>query len=214
MDNRLSLLPENVAVLYDAELLNVGKYGNFHINNRGYISVSLRGSSKHPFLHRVLMEEYLGRPLLRAEIVHHKNHNPLDNRIENLQVVSEEEHRQLHDMVAGKVAVSCPGCGKVRHFYYSHSLDAKDRTCINCRSKKANDLFTGHIIHFWFIFEPVGLVGPFNSRRELNENRPGMLKKNYAPITYNTREDTFFRNAGRIPDEAKELIRQRAAKGT
>lgn len=46
--------------------------------------------------HRLVMEQSLGRKLLPTEIVHHINHNPLDNRIENLQVVSRSEHNDLH----------------------------------------------------------------------------------------------------------------------
>lgn len=30
------------------------------------------------------------------EVVHHKNHNPRDNRPENLQVMSREDHSRLH----------------------------------------------------------------------------------------------------------------------
>ena len=28
--------------------------------------------------------------------VHHKNHNPLDNRVSNLQVIRASQHRKLH----------------------------------------------------------------------------------------------------------------------
>lgn len=46
--------------------------------------------------HRLVMEAYLGRKLRNDEVVHHINHNKLDNRVENLRVMSNEEHMALH----------------------------------------------------------------------------------------------------------------------
>ena len=38
--------------------------------------------------HRLIVAQALGRPLLRSETVHHENHDPTDNRIENLTLFS------------------------------------------------------------------------------------------------------------------------------
>lgn len=54
-------------------------------NTRGYV-----------YEHRLVMENYLGRQLLQDEHVHHKNRLRWDNRLENLEVLKNTEHSQLH----------------------------------------------------------------------------------------------------------------------
>ena len=59
----------------------------------------------HKKEHRWIMEKFLKRSLSKNELVHHINHNKLDNRIENLMIVSREEHPHLHNKLVSKVFV-------------------------------------------------------------------------------------------------------------
>lgn len=46
--------------------------------------------------HRYVMEQHLGRMLERNEHVHHINGDKLDNRLENLVVLTKAAHHALH----------------------------------------------------------------------------------------------------------------------
>ena len=45
---------------------------------------------------RALMANKIGRLLTRSEHVHHINGDKMDDRIENLQILSPSEHGRLH----------------------------------------------------------------------------------------------------------------------
>jgi predicted nucleic acid-binding Zn ribbon protein len=75
------------------------------------------GRSHSRFVHRIVMEEHLGRSLETWEIVHHRNGDTKDNRVENLEVMTQAEHRRLHGGPRGPFPErrvprrSCPVCG-------------------------------------------------------------------------------------------------------
>lgn len=66
-------------------LILVGK-GEPMANNNGYVPE-----------HRLVMAEHLGRPLKRSEHVHHCNGDILDNRLENLEILSLSDHTKHHN---------------------------------------------------------------------------------------------------------------------
>lgn len=57
----------------------------------GYLRVS-----NGEYVHRLVMEEYLGRKLRKDEHVHHIDGNVANNLISNLEVVTNSSHRKLH----------------------------------------------------------------------------------------------------------------------
>lgn len=65
--------------------------------NQGYRRYTRRGDkNKGKYEHVLIMEGLIGRRLASDEVVHHKNGNKLDNRVENLELLTRAEHINLH----------------------------------------------------------------------------------------------------------------------
>lgn len=60
---------------------------------KGYYRISI--DSKIYEVHRLVWETFVG-PIEDGYVIHHKNHIKADNRLENLELLSEDEHRKLH----------------------------------------------------------------------------------------------------------------------
>jgi len=68
--------------------------GNGYTDGHGYKMRSINGQEVRE--QRFIMEQHLERQLSADEIVHHINENKLDNRIENLGILTRSEHAKLH----------------------------------------------------------------------------------------------------------------------
>jgi hypothetical protein len=47
--------------------------------------------------HRLVVAQAIGRPLTRTEVVHHVNHDPQDNRLENLELFANNRDHKLYE---------------------------------------------------------------------------------------------------------------------
>jgi hypothetical protein len=70
------------------------------VTKRGYIRIQLADGSR-VYQHRYVMEQHLGRRLLRTENVHHVDGNRANNNLENLElwVTSQPSGQRPRDLV-------------------------------------------------------------------------------------------------------------------
>lgn len=66
-------------------------------NSNGHLRVELHynNTRKRIFLHQLVAQLFIPNPN-NYTVVHHIDHNPENNRVENLEWISDEEHRSMH----------------------------------------------------------------------------------------------------------------------
>jgi hypothetical protein len=118
-----------------------GKKRSGRIRANGYYAIYL---PEHPYAfgkgyvyeHRHVVEQKLGRYLLRTEIVHHKDGNKLNNNIDNLELCAsiaehKAEHRSSQSAIKRmpnepNIIIKCAcGCGSEFLKYDTHGRERK-----------------------------------------------------------------------------------------
>ena len=66
-------------------------YGELNENNAGYFRLS-----DNTLLHRKIWEDFYGQKIPEGYVIHHKDENPKNNSIDNLQLMTAEEHIKHH----------------------------------------------------------------------------------------------------------------------
>ncbi len=106
-----------------------------------------RTKSNYVLHHRVVMENHLGRLLTEDEVVHHLNEDKKDNRIENLEVMTKEEHGRHHGQTGRQNSIlQCAYCHKVFMRFTNRVYDNKTgHYCSRSCNGKANNTLNSQI---------------------------------------------------------------------
>jgi hypothetical protein len=131
---------------------------------KGYIQIWMpdhpnSNKTGYVFEHRLIMSNYINRPLNENEDVHHINGNKSDNRIENLKLMTKSDHTKTHE-------------NKDKH------IRDKTRNCIyyNCIEKTSSKygLCTKHYRMQWArvrdgLIPSIEVIGNIHANPELLE---------------------------------------------
>jgi hypothetical protein len=104
-------LKGNYKVLVDEDDFDVLKKWSWHYHPEGYATrgTEINGKKINIYMHRQIVNAPKGFH------VHHKNRNRLDNRKENLQILTAIEHWKMPKMgkdgkIKEKKKITCPHC--------------------------------------------------------------------------------------------------------
>lgn len=77
----------------DPLFTEINPHGEGSIVPDGYRKITVNG--RRILEHRYVMEQHIGRELTSSEVVHHIDGDPLNNRIENLEILTQNIHAKI-----------------------------------------------------------------------------------------------------------------------
>ena len=127
-----------------AQLWNIEKV----VKKGDYLYAVVKGhprATRHGYvlLHRIVMENHLGKLLEGSEVVHHKDGNRKNNSIDNLELMSLSKHSSDHIRSKGKIMVlmKCPTCGEFFERRIGISSVTKGRGVLTACSRRCRGIF-------------------------------------------------------------------------
>ena len=146
---------------------------------------STENKAVHQWVHRMVWEAAYGS-IEAGKVIHHKNDNPLDNRVENMELVTPQEHNQIH--------------------YPARFANGFDGTCKNHKvtSVKAvgfEDVYNGCVddVHTYIILDPHPIAGI----------QSGIVSANCGEILLRSREFCNLSIAVARPDDTIETLEEK-----
>lgn len=117
--------------------------GRIALYTPGHPGATLGGRSKnYVYEYRLVAEKLVGRPLTKDEIVHHKNGDATDNRLCNLEVMTQAEHSREHAKGRrGKNGQFLPAAKVKEGNLWGGYVYKK---CVNCKVRTTNPKYCCH----------------------------------------------------------------------
>lgn len=125
-------------------MLDESRY-TIYTNKDGRTRVYDKETQKVTSYPRLLMADKLGRPLEADEDVHHIDENPLNNDIDNLEIIKQVDHCRQHGFkyFYEDQEMACPICGSL-FLWTANSQRNKHRESMRKGKKNAGPFCSNH----------------------------------------------------------------------
>jgi hypothetical protein len=126
------------------EWAHQANWGRRIVRKDGYVLVHCpaypgpKSNKGHVLEHRLVMAASLGRALRADEHIHHLNGNKQDNRLANLELTTNSDHRKLHNAELPRAVL----WQRAAHLVEAAKKRAKARIQVNCACGCSRSLTT------------------------------------------------------------------------